>query len=409
MSKGRERKPHIGIFGRRNSGKSTLINLLAGQDIAIVSDTPGTTTDPVKKSMELKGVGAVVMIDTAGVDDVGELGSKRIQKSKQVLKLIDLAILVISGNVFNDTEENLIHQFSEMSVPYLIIHNKSDLSQPEKELINKVKDDFKQEIIEFSALYPKNPKILFNKIKEAIPASAFVQPSLLGDLVQYGDVILLIVPIDAEAPEGRLILPQVQTIRDILDNDCVAIVLKEREVDSFLRKTEIKPKLVVTDSSLFLKADASIPKDIPLTGFSILLAKYKGEFQDYLKGTPYISKLKDGDRILLLESCTHQVSCDDIGRVKIPRWITSFTGKNLNFDIVSGLDELNRDICDYAMVIQCGGCMVTRRQLSNRLKPAIKAGIPVSNYGMTIAYVQGIYDRAIKPFVKDFNSEDDYL
>jgi len=212
-----------------------------------------------------------------------------------------------------------------------------------------------------------------------------------------------------EAPAGRLILPQVQTIRDILDNDAVAIVLKEREVDAFLKKTGIRPALAITDSQVFVKADASIPSDIPLTSFSIMLARFKGDFENYLKGTPKISELKDGDRVLLLESCTHHVACDDIGRIKIPRWISGFTGKKIEFDVVAGLDTLPRSINDYSLVIQCGSCMITRRQLYNRLQPAVKAGIPVTNYGMAIAYVQGIYRRAIAPFVKTSDGSMPYL
>jgi [FeFe] hydrogenase H-cluster maturation GTPase HydF len=239
-----------------------------------------------------------------------------------------------------------------------------------------------------------------------MPGSAWQKQTLLGDLVSYGDIVLLITPIDIEAPEGRLILPQVQAIRDLLDNDCVAVVIKEREVDSFLRKTGIKPALVVCDTSVILKADASIPKDIPLTGFSILLAHYKGEFENYLQGTPRIGELKDGDRVLLLESCTHHVSCDDIGRVKIPRWMSSYSGKKLNFDVVAGLNHLGRKISEYALVVQCGGCMITRKQLVNRLKPAIDAGIPVTNYGMAIAWMQGVYPRAVRPFVKEGFAEE---
>jgi len=212
-----------------------------------------------------------------------------------------------------------------------------------------------------------------------------------------------------EAPAGRLILPQVQAIRDILDNDAVAIVLKEREVDAFLKKTGIRPALAVTDSQVFVKADASIPHDIPLTSFSILLARFKGDFENYMKGTPKISELKDGDRVLLLESCTHHVACDDIGRTKIPRWISNFTGKKIEYDVVAGLDTLPRPITDYSLLIQCGGCMITRRQLLNRLQPAVKAGIPVTNYGMAIAYVQGIYNRAIAPFISGKESTDIYL
>jgi len=235
-------------------------------------------------------------------------------------------------------------------------------------------------------------------LKEAMPPTALKSRGLIGDLVNPGDIVLLITPIDIEAPEGRLILPQVQVIRDILDNDCTAIVLKEREVDSFLRRTAIRPALAITDSQVFLKADASIPRDIPLTSFSIILARQKGDFAEYLRGTPKIGELKDGDRVLLLESCTHNVSCDDIGRVKIPRWLTNFTGKRLEFDTVAGLDSFPRPVEDYALVIQCGGCMVTHRQLLNRLREPKKHDIAITNYGMAIAYVHGIFHRATEPF-----------
>ncbi len=414
MKKGRETKPHIGIFGRRNNGKSSLINCLAGQEIAIVSNTAGTTTDPVKKSFEITGFAPVVLIDTAGIDDEGDLGNKRIDKTLDTIKIIDLAILVIAHNRFGKFEKKLIKEFEAYDTPYFIIHNKSDIEPIKQELKERLKNEYNSLPIEFSTIknneqYDALEKII-NQIKKLIPENAYKTPSLIGDLVSYGDIVLLITPIDIEAPAGRMILPQVQMIRDILDNDCVAIVLKEREVDAFLRKTGIKPKLAITDSQIFLKADASIPKDIPLTGFSVVLARLKGDFDNYLKGTPKISELKDGDRILLLESCSHHVSCDDIGRVKIPRWISKFTGKQLEYDVVSGLDNLQRDIHDYALVIQCGGCMITQKQIKNRLKPAIKAGIPVTNYGMAIAWVQGIYQRAVAPFLKKVEVDNtDYL
>lgn len=407
--KGKELKPHIGIFGRRNYGKSSLINVLTGQDIAIVSDTPGTTTDPVKKSMEIHGIGPVILVDTAGFDDVGTLGEQRIKKTQQVIETIDLGIIVINNNTFSTEEEKLLHKLYDLGVPALLVHNKSDITALKPAFKTKIETELGSPLVEFSTLKPDNLAYLVQQIRKTIPATAYQTPSMLGDLISYGDVVLLIVPIDIEAPDGRLILPQVQAIRDILDNDCVAIVVKEREVDAFLRKTNIKPKLVVTDSSIFLKADASIPKDIPLTGFSVVLARYKGDFQSYLHGTPKINDLKDGDRILLLESCTHHVACDDIGRVKIPRWLSNFTGKKLEYDVVSGLNKLQRPITDYALVIQCGGCMITRKQLINRLKPAIDAGIPVTNYGMAIAWVQGIYKRAIAPFVDAKINAEDYL
>jgi [FeFe] hydrogenase H-cluster maturation GTPase HydF len=409
-AKGRETKPHVGIFGRRNVGKSSLINALVGQDIAIVSEIAGTTTDPVKKSIEVHGLGPLIFIDTAGIDDTGDLGKLRISKSMAAIRLIDLAILVLSDNRFDNYETELIIEFSRLDIPYILVHNKSDIISLSDSFSQNVKEITGQDVIEYSALHPEkyNPELL-RVLKEAMPSSALKSRGLIGDLVRHGDIVLLITPIDIEAPEGRLILPQVQVIRDILDNDCTAIVLKEREVDAFLRRTGIKPKLAITDSQVFLKADASIPRDIPLTSFSIVLARQKGDYEEYIKGTPKISELKDGDRILMLESCTHNVSCDDIGRVKIPRWITSFTGKKLHFDTVAGLDELPRPIDDYALVIQCGGCMVTHRQLVNRLHEPKKHNVAITNYGMAIAYVHGIFNRAVEPFTGKIKKADDLL
>lgn len=401
MEKGRDSKPHIGIFGRRNVGKSSLINALTGQQVAIVSDQPGTTTDPVKKSIEIPGVGPVIMIDTAGIDDTGKLGNQRVSKTREVLKIIDLSILVLDSNAFGEFEDRLMEDFHEAGIPTVLVHNKSDLIPLDKAFKATVSRRYHQSILEFCSTGGGNLEELLAAIRVAMPETAYQQRSLLGDLVTYGDMVLLITPVDTEAPEGRLILPQVQAIRDILDQDCIAIVLKERELDAFLRKTGIKPKLVICDTSVILKADASIPGDIPLTGFSILLARFKGEFDSYLRGTPTISRLNNGNRVLLLESCTHHVSCDDIGRIKIPRWMSSYTGKQLHFDVVAGLNRLERPITEYSLVVQCGGCMITRKQLVNRLKPAIDAGIPVTNYGMAIAWMQGVYDRAIRPFVKE--------
>jgi [FeFe] hydrogenase H-cluster maturation GTPase HydF len=405
---GRERRAHIGIFGRRNNGKSTLINFLAGQEIAIVSEVAGTTTDPVKKSFEITGFGPVVLIDTAGIDDTGSLGAKRIAKTNQIIKTIDLAILVITQNTFADFELALIEKFKQYDVPFITIHNKEDLELLQENTAELARQNGSKDILSFSDK-TGDIEAIISSIKKEIPESAFTTPSLLGDLISYGDIVLLITPIDIEAPEGRLILPQVQAIRDILDNDAVCIVLKERELDAFLRKTGIKPKLVVTDSQVFLKAGASIPEDIALTSFSIMLAHFKGNFNAYLKGTPQIGKLQDGDKILLLESCSHHTSCDDIGRVKIPRWISNFTGKQLEFVVIAGLDEIPGKISDYALLIQCGACMITQKQLTNRLQEAIDSGIPVSNYGMTIAYVQGIFNRAVAPFAKLEDHKIDYL
>lgn len=403
----KDRQPFIGIFGRRNNGKSTLINRLAGQEIAIVSDTPGTTTDPVKKSFEITGFGPVVLVDTAGTDDIGELGEKRVSKTLKAIDLVDLAILILTNNQLEEPEQKLIEEFHLREVPFLVIHNKEDLARSHNDL---EKNPLISEAKGFLRLSPQHSvEPVIEAIQKAIPESAFTNPTLLGDLIKHGDIVLLITPIDIEAPAGRMILPQVQTIRDVLDNDAVCVVLKERETDAFLRRTGIQPALAVTDSQVFPKADASIPKQIPLTSFSILLARLKGDFENYIQGTPAISRLQDGDRVLMLESCNHHVSCDDIGRVKIPRWIRSFTGKKLDFDVVAGLDDIKRPINDYSLVIQCGGCMITRRQLHNRLRPAIEAGIPVTNYGMAIAWVHGIYKRAVAPFNTSFLSEEETI
>jgi [FeFe] hydrogenase H-cluster maturation GTPase HydF len=409
MSKGRESKPHIGIYGRRNNGKSSLINCLAGQDIAIVSDHPGTTTDPVKKSFEITGFGPVILVDTAGIDDSGDLGQKRVDRTVRTIDIIDLALLVVTNNSWGEDEDELVNKFREQDTPFIVIHSKSDIEEPTADFRKKISSITGTSLFEFSSVDKRNYEELIDLIRNTIPEHSYKTSTLLGDLISYGDIVILITPIDIEAPAGRLILPQMQAIRDILDNEAVAVVLKEREVDAFLKKTKIIPALAITDSQVFVKADASIPSDIPLTSFSIMLARFKGDFDNYLKGTPKISELKDGDRVLLLESCTHHVSCDDIGRTKIPRWITNFTGKKIEYDVVAGLDILPRPVTDYSLVIQCGGCMITRKQLHNRLKAAIKAGVPVTNYGMAIAYVQGIYKRAIAPFVKGERESNVYL
>jgi [FeFe] hydrogenase H-cluster maturation GTPase HydF len=399
MSRGRESKPHIGIYGRRNNGKSSLINMLAGQSVAIVSDHAGTTTDPVKKSLEILDFGPVILVDTAGIDDIGDLGQKRIDKTLQTINHIDLGIILIADNVWGDFELSLVDKFSKVDVPYIVVHNKFDicpLSVETKELLGELPNS--PLVVEVSSISNFGFNDLVDAIQKAIPDSSWQTPTLLGDLVKPNDIVLLITPIDTEAPAGRMILPQVQVIRDTLDNHAVAIVLKESEVEEFLKRTVIKPAIAVTDSQVFNKANAMVPADVPLTSFSILLARLKGDFDNYIKGTPKISDLKDGDRVLLLESCTHHVSCDDIGRFKIPRWISEFTGKSIEYEVVAGLDVLPRPITDYALVVQCGGCVITRKQLHSRLLPAIEAGIPVTNFGMAIAYVQGIFKRAVEPF-----------
>ncbi|HPX46521.1 MAG TPA: [FeFe] hydrogenase H-cluster maturation GTPase HydF [Bacteroidales bacterium] len=400
MKKGNELRPHIGIYGRRNYGKSSLINKITKQDIAIVSDIAGTTTDIVRKAIEIFQIGPVVMIDTAGIDDTGELGKLRVQKTLESLDLIDFAILLIAYNTFDEIEKNLINEFKNRNIPFIIVHNKSDLEPLSLDLKNKLEQNYNVPVIDCST---KNDDLqsLIDLLKLYIPESAFKTPNIIGDIVNPGSIVLLITPIDSEAPEGRLILPQVQTIRDVLDNDSIAIVCKENEAEQVIKTISPEPSLVITDSQVFSFVNKIIPEHILLTSFSILLASQKGEFNYYVKGTPYIDELKDNDKILILESCTHEVTCDDdIGRVKIPKWLSEYTGKKLEFKIVSGLENI-KNIKDYAMVIQCGGCVVTRKQLELRLRPAIDAGIPVSNYGMTIAYTKGIFKRAIQPFVKN--------
>jgi [FeFe] hydrogenase H-cluster maturation GTPase HydF len=398
MAKGRDNKPHIGIFGRRNVGKSSFINALVGQEIAIVSDQAGTTTDPVKKSIEIFGIGPAIIIDTAGIDDSGELGKKRIGKSMEALKTIDCAVLMISGNIFGDHELDLIHKFGEWDIPYIIVSNKSDIEPLNQFIEARILETSNAAVFEFSSNHPLNIEKILDGLKKTIPESAYFKTSLLGDIIKPGDYVLLITPIDNEAPDGRMILPQQMAIRDVLDNNAINIVLKEDQVDNFFKNSGIKPRIAITDSQVFHKMKKIVPADVPLTSFSIIFARMKGDFENYKKGTPALDHLKDGDRVLILESCSHQVNCDDIGRYKLPDWIKKHSEKKLEFDIVAGLTKVERDFKDYVLVVQCGSCMVTRKQLSSRLKPAVDMGVPVTNYGLAIAWMNGIFDRAIQPF-----------
>ncbi len=389
-------KPHIGIFGRRNSGKSSLINLLTGQNIAIVSDTAGTTTDPVKKSIEIFGVGPCVLIDTAGIDDVGELGQQRVEKTMKVLEEIDCAILVITENNFSEPEKQLIARMKELAVPFFIVHNKADqepLLAVTKAVIEK---NFDVKVLDFSVLRRDDIAPLVEMLKKTIPESAYQKVSLLGGIIKPNEVVVLVCPVDSEAPEGRLILPQVMAIRDVLDNECICVVLKETHLQQYL-DTMPKPALIVTDSQVFGFVSKIVPPEIPLTSFSIVMARLRGDFDNYVKGTPYLSELKDGDTVLLLESCTHHSTCEDIGRVKLPRMILKFTGKAINFEYVAGLAPIDHPE-KYAMAIQCGGCMSTRKQLLNRTNLFVNQGIPISNYGMALAYMNGIFERVMAPF-----------
>lgn len=389
-------KPHIGIFGRRNCGKSSLINFLTGQPIAIVSDTAGTTTDPVKKSIEIFGVGPCVIIDTAGIDDEGELGRQRVEKSLKVLEEIDCAVLVIAENRFGEPEMQLITRLKELAVPFFIVHNKADAQPLEARLKAKIETEIKCNILDFSVLRNSDVTPIADLLKKTIPESAYQKVSLLGGIIQPNEVVVLVCPVDSEAPEGRLILPQVMAIRDVLDNECICVVLKETHLQQYI-DTMPQPALVVTDSQVFGMVSKIVPPEVPLTSFSIVMARLRGDFEHYRQGTHHLSELKDGDTVLLLESCTHHSTCDDIGRVKLPRMILKFTGKDIHFEYISGLSPIP-EVGKYAMAIQCGGCMSTRKQLLNRTNLFVNQGIPISNYGMALAYMNGIFDRVMQPF-----------
>lgn len=391
-------KKYIILLGRRNVGKSSLINTLTGQETAIVSDTAGTTTDPVKKAYEIPGFTTAVFIDTAGIDDQGELGEKRIGKTLEALTKADIALLLFCGNRFGREERHLISQLQKYQLPFILIHNKSDQIPLSRQLKQELEKEYQTRIIDFSILKNPQPGTIIQAIQTIVPTPQ--SGSLLKDLVHPNDIVVLVTPIDSEAPTGRLILPQVQTIRDLLDLHCISTVIQPEQLPELLHKASFTPQFIITDSQVFGQVAQLIPSHIPLTSFSILMARLKGDFQKFKEGTYHISRLKDGDTILMLESCSHHASCEDIGRVKIPALLQKQTGKKLHFDFVAGLSTIERPLTDYALIIQCGGCMVTPRQLRYRLQPAIDAGIPVSNYGMTIAYLQGIFERSIAPFNK---------
>jgi [FeFe] hydrogenase H-cluster maturation GTPase HydF len=399
MTKGRENKPHIGVFGRCNVGKSTLINKLVGQEISIVSNLAGTTTDAVKKTMEIKGIGAVVLIDTAGIDDVSELGQKRVEKAYEVFSQIDLAVIAFD-NDFGKEEAELIKTSQKLKLPFVMVFTKSDLSSIRKDLKITIEKNYNQNIIEFTQDNNKSVVDLTKQIIKTLPPTSYQKKGILTGLIKKNSVVLLVAPIDSSAPEGRLILPQVQLIRDVLDHDAITIVVKETELEYVLKNVYPKPDLVVTDSQVFDSVNSVVDNKIPLTSFSIVLARLKGAFDEYVKGTPKLDKLKDGDRILMLESCSHQPTCEDIGRVKLPQMIRNYSKKEIEFDVVAGLSPFPKPIEEYAMVIQCGGCVATEKQLQSRLLPVIEAKVPVSNYGISIAYMNGIFKRATKMFIK---------
>ncbi len=386
---------HISILGRRNSGKSSLVNALTNQELTVVSNVAGTTTDPVYKSMEILPIGPVMIIDTAGIDDTGELGSLRVKKTKEVLNRTDLALLVVDPEVGVDHyEKELLAEAKEREIPVVGVVNKEDKVETIdlKELMKELK-------IKLTAVSAKEGSGI-DKLKKEIVLKApekFEKPDIIGDLIKPQDTVVLVVPIDLAAPKGRLILPQVQTLRDILDNDGQAVVVKETELKGALDNLKQEPKIVVTDSQAFMKVAADVPEDILLTGFSILFARYKGDLEILTKGVKGIKKLEVGSKVLIAESCTHHRTADDIGTVKIPRWLRQEIGGEIDFDHVSGR-EFPDNIKDYDLIVQCGGCMANRKEILYRLKKADSLGIPIVNYGMLIAYVHGILDRALEPF-----------
>ncbi len=422
---------HIGVFGKANVGKSSLLNRISGQEISIVSDVAGTTTDVVEKSMELLPVGPVTFLDTAGLDDVSELGKERIEKTMKVLNRIDVGVIVCDERGIDECEYELIQKFDELKIPYLIVVNKCDeMSLQDNEAIsaalntysschcertrsNPADENLKAGFLRTNVLGMTNVNnILYTsvktdeqlvfKFKEALvkllPEDFVNSPKIAGDLVEPKSTVILVTPIDKEAPKGRLILPQVQTLRDLLDNDCLTYVVKENELKQALDNLKTPPALVITDSQAFKKVSEIVPDEIPLTSFSILFARLKGDLEEFAKGAEAIENLKDGDLVLILESCTHHAIEDDIGRVKIPNLLRKKTGKNLVIHNYAGHDF--PDIKDYKLIIHCGACMTNRREVLSRILLADKAGVPITNYGVAISYCLGILPRALKIFSK---------
>lgn len=387
---------HIGIFGRRNAGKSSILNALTQQNVSIVSEIAGTTTDPVEKPMELLPLGPVLFIDTAGIDDEGVLGKKRIQKTLQTFDRTDLGIIVTTFNDWGEFELQLIEQFKNHKIPFIIVFNKADLFAEKPEITSQL-DSVKISYTQTSALNGEGIPELRQLLLQQAPSDFINRPTILADLVGPGEAAILVVPIDKEAPKGRLILPQVQSIRDLLDNDSFCMVVKERELREALSRLNKPPKLVVTDSQAFLKVAADTPPQIPMTSFSILFARFQGNLNEMVKGALAIDKLKTGDKVLIAEACSHHPIGEDIGTVKIPRWLTQYVGGKLQIDSLRGHD-FPENIAEYKIIIHCGACMWNRREMLSRIMKAKQAGVPLTNYGLTIAYSLGIFERALQPF-----------
>ena len=387
---------HIGLFGRRNVGKSSILNAITRQAVSIVSDVAGTTTDPVEKPMELLPIGPVLFIDTAGIDDVGALGEMRVQRTRQVFDRTDVGIIITEAGAWGAFEEAILGELRRREVPAIVILNKVDLAEPPAEVVGRLAAE---KVAAVRTVAPEGRGIL--DLREAlirtVPEEFLRTPTLIGDLVPPGEMAVLVVPIDLEAPKGRLILPQVQTIRDLLDNDSYCLIVKERELRDALDSLARPPRLVVTDSQAFLKAAGDTPRDVLLTSFSILFARMKGDLREFVRGALTVDDLKPGDRLLIAEACSHHPLGDDIGRVKIPRWLTQYVGGNLTFNTVQGHD-FPEDLSPYRLVIHCGACMWNRREMLSRMLRCRSARVPITNYGVIIAYLLGLFARALEPF-----------
>lgn len=382
-------RPHILLLGRRNVGKSSLVNVLTAQPLALVSDTPGTTTDPVRKSFELLPFGPVVFIDTGGIDDIGDLGRMRVDRTRQELRTADFVLLVTESGQWTALETDLLNELRQRSTPHLVVINKTDLGSGE----NSPGDGF----FRVSALSGEGIRELRNEISTRLNRLAGHTAVVIGDLLRGGDLVVLVVPIDLEAPRGRLILPQVMTIRDILDHDAASLVVKERELYATLASLGRRPDLVVCDSQVVLKVIGDLPPDVRVTTFSILMARMKGDLATFVRGALAIDELTDGDRVLVAEACSHHAVGDDIGQVKIPRWIRQYTGRDINFDNVQGRDY-PADLDRYRLVVHCGACMLTPQGMRVRMEEAANRGVPVTNYGVAISRVHGVLGRVLEPF-----------
>lgn len=394
---------HIAFIGRRNVGKSSLLNALTRQQVSIVSPVAGTTTDPVEKPMELLPLGPVLFIDTAGIDDAGELGALRVQKTRQVLERAEVAVLVAEAGKWGAFEEEILLELAARKTPAVVVFNKIELAGrdvasagPDDSLARRLQEQ-KIPVVKTSAITGAGLLDLRQALLASAPPDFIDSPAILGDLVGAGELAVLVVPIDKEAPKGRLILPQVQAIRDLLDSDACCLVVKERELRSALDRLKTPPKLVVTDSQVFLKVAADTPRNVPMTSFSILMARFKGDLLAQVQGTLAIENLRRNDRVLIAEACSHHPIGEDIGRVKIPRWLTLYTGQKLQFEHVQGHD-FPADVSPYKLVVHCGACMWNRREMLSRVLRCQQAGVPITNYGLTIAYSLGILARALEPF-----------